>query len=77
MFNRPHDAGFFVEVTMEYINWAMDNWEAVIIGLTSVIGGCAMLAKLSPSPRDDRIIGKIAKIINVIGMNFGNTKNVK
>lgn len=53
---------------MDVINWILANWATIIQGVLMVLGGFSILAKLTPSDWDDKLI---AKIINVIGL----TKN--
>lgn len=60
---------------MEYIDWVAANWEAIATAIMAIIGACAALAKLSPTPRDDEVIGRVMEVVNIIGMNFGNTAN--
>ena len=60
---------------MEYLTWFADNSPTILLALTSIIGSCAILAKLSPTPKDDEFFGQLMKFINAIGMNFGSTAN--
>lgn len=57
------------------MSWLLENWDEVIAIALAIVGAAAMVAKLTPTPRDDTIIGKISQIINVLGMNFGKTAN--
>lgn len=57
------------------MSWLLANWDQVIAIVLAVVGAAAMVAKLTPTPRDDTIIGKILQLVNVIGMNFGKTAN--
>ena len=41
----------------------------------AVIGAAATIAAITPTKRDDEIVGFILKLVNVIGMNVGNAKN--
>lgn len=45
--------------------------------ITSVIGTAAMLATMTPTPKDDEFIAKVIKVLNWVGMNFGFAKNKK
>ena len=42
---------------------------------TSVVGIFAVVAAVTPTKRDDKIVGKIMKFIDVLGANFGAAKN--
>lgn len=61
---------------MGYITWIIDNGVTILTAITSIIGAAAVLAKLSPTPKDDEFFGKLMVIINAIAMNFGNTANI-
>lgn len=42
---------------------------------TSVIGGAAIIAAVTPTKRDDKILGKVARFFDVVGFNVGNAQN--
>lgn len=46
--------------------WIMENWEAVLSIIASIIGVLAMIAKLTPSPKDDGIIAKILDWLKLV-----------
>lgn len=43
--------------------------------ITLVISLCAAIAAVTPTPKDDTIVAKIMKVVNVLGLNVGNAKN--
>lgn len=43
--------------------------------ITSVIGTFSVIAALTPTQRDDRIVGKLMKFVDFLGANFGAAKN--
>lgn len=43
--------------------------------LTSVIGTFSLIAAATPTKRDDRIVGKLLKVVDFLGANFGAAKN--
>lgn len=43
--------------------------------LTSVVGTFSVIAALTPTKRDDRIAGKLMKVVDFLGANFGAAKN--
>ena len=47
------------------IQWILGNWAEIVTGILAVLGGFSILAKLTPSTKDDMII---AKIINFVGL---------
>ena len=43
--------------------------------ITSVLGTAAIVATMTPTPKDDAVISKIQKFIHIVGLNFGFAKN--
>lgn len=43
--------------------------------ITSVIGTFSVIAAVTPTKRDDRVVGKLMKIVDFLGANFGAAKN--
>lgn len=60
-----------MEVLINIIN-VVQVWLPAITGL---VASCAVIAALTPTKVDDKIIQKILDVINFIGMNFGKAKN--
>ena len=59
------------------MEWLQMNWENVIGIATSVVGAFAILATMTPNPKDDKIVSQLYKLINFLGANFGQSKNNK
>lgn len=50
----------------------------VIIDVTSkVIAGAALVAAITPTPKDDKVIGKVRKVVDFLALNIGFAKNRK
>ena len=43
--------------------------------LTSVVGTAAVIAALTPTPKDDLILGKVRKALDLVGANVMHAKN--
>ena len=41
----------------------------------AIIGAAATIAAITPTKRDDEIVGFILKIVDLVGMNIGNARN--
>lgn len=55
-----------------------ENAEKILMWLqivTSVIGTFSLIAAATPTKRDDRIVGKLLKVVDFLGANFGAAKN--
>jgi|TARA_R110000744_G_C19244497_1_gene549600 hypothetical protein len=57
---------------MEYIQ---NNWEQILTGVTSIVGGFSILATLTPNKSDNQIVDSIMQMINLLGANVGKSKN--
>ena len=51
---------------MEILTWIVDNIEAILAGATLVLGGLAILARITPSPADDKWIAKLLEILKLV-----------
>lgn len=64
---------------MEYINMIIENWDQIVTVVLAVIGAAAAIAAVTPTPKDDKIVGKIQKvfklIVDTVGMNVGKARN--
>ena len=48
---------------------------AIIEGVSYVISGAAITAAPTPTKKDDVILGKVRRVIDLLAFNFGNAKN--
>jgi len=60
---------------MGMISGFIDQWPNWISGIAGLISACAVLAAMTPSKSDDRIIGWLLRIINVVAINVGKARN--
>ena len=51
---------------MEVIDWIIDNKETLLAGAGMLLAGAAILCKLTPSPKDDKLIAKILAFLNLV-----------
>lgn len=59
----------------EIWQWIVENWVTIGSVITSIVGVAALIAKATPNTVDNAVVDWFIKIINALGMNFGNTKN--
>lgn len=43
--------------------------------LTSLVGTFGLIAAATPTKRDDRVLGKLLKVVDFLGANIGAAKN--
>ena len=60
---------------MEMINWVMENWEQVLMGVSSIVGGFSVLATMTPNSADNKVVDMVMRIVNFLGANVGKAKN--
>lgn len=48
------------------MKWIIDNYEAVLAIVSSTIGVLALIAKLTPSPKDDGVVAKILEWLKLV-----------
>jgi len=57
------------------MSWILENKEALIGILTSVVAVASAIAALTPTPKDDNWVGKIYKVVDLLALNVGKAKN--
>ena len=57
----------------EYISWIVANYNTIITALLAIIGGFSIIAKLTPTPKDDAIIAKIVAALDFVALNKKRT----
>jgi len=51
---------------MEILQYIINNIEAIVAGATLILGGLAIIAKITPSPADDKWIAKILAFLRLV-----------
>lgn len=49
--------------------WIAANYESVVAGVLAIIGGLSIIAKLTPTPKDDEVLAKIVKALDFLALN--------
>lgn len=52
----------------------VSNWDVLIGAVLVIIGGFSVIAKITPTPKDDAALAKVYKIINAIALNTTKPK---
>lgn len=53
-----------METIMAVVNFVKDNWLAIAQVITSIIGIASIIVRLTPSTKDDAILGKIIAFLS-------------
>lgn len=59
------------------MSWILENVTGIISIALSLIGLASAIAAVTPTPKDDNIVAKIKKYVNIIAFNFGYAKNAE
>jgi|TARA_R100000482_G_scaffold56309_1_gene20186 hypothetical protein len=57
---------------MEYIQ---QNWEGLLLILTSAVALASAIAAVTPTPKDDSLVKKAYKFIDLLAINVGKAKD--
>ena len=57
------------------MSWILENKEALISIITGIVAVASAIAALTPTPKDDTIVGKIYKVIDLLAINVGKAKD--
>ena len=56
---------------MQYVQ---ENWEGIVAVLTGIIATASAVAALTPTPKDDGIVKKLYKLVDLLAINVGKAK---
>tara|TARA_R100001463_G_scaffold45804_1_gene94250 strand:+ start:110 stop:286 length:177 start_codon:yes stop_codon:yes gene_type:complete len=56
---------------MQYVQ---ENWEAILGILTAAVALASAVAAITPTPKDDGIVKKLYKILDLLALNVGKAK---
>ena len=57
------------------MSWILENKEALISIITAVVAVASAIAALTPTPKDDTIVGKVYKVVDMLALNVGKAKD--
>ena len=59
---------------MEAIKWISANIETVIAIVTAVVTLASLIASITPTPKDNDVIAKVYKVVDLLALNIGHAK---
>ena len=59
----------------EIITYLTKNAAELISTATTVVAAASAICALTPTPSDDKIVGKVYKLIEWLAFNFGKAKD--
>lgn len=54
---------------IELVQGVFGNWADIVVGLTAIVTGASILAKLTPNTVDDGIVKTIQKLLDTLAIN--------
>lgn len=51
------------------------DWSGVLEAIFTVIAAASAITALTPTPQDDRFVGKVYKILEALALNVGYAKD--
>ena len=61
---------------MDIINWIMEHWLEMLGAATSLVTAASLVTRWTDTPADDRVVGKIYKVIEAIAQVTGKAKQL-
>lgn len=59
---------------MHNLNWIFEHWDDIIYGISTVIAGASVLAKLTATQEDDKFLKKISNLLSKLTLGLGSVK---
>ncbi len=56
------------------ISFIMNHFQDFITALTSFVTGASIITAMTPSTKDDHVVGKVKKVLNICALNVANAK---
>lgn len=54
--------------------WIMANWQTIVNVTVIVIGSAKAIAAITPNETDNKIVGRILKLVDLVGLIGTKTK---
>tara|TARA_B100000287_G_C20141933_1_gene586557 strand:+ start:371 stop:565 length:195 start_codon:yes stop_codon:yes gene_type:complete len=58
-----------MELLTNAMSWLADNGLLIVNALLSIVGSASVLAKLTPTPKDDAVLAKVKKALDKVALN--------
>lgn len=53
------------------MTWLAENWDSVLAIVAGVHMAASAIVALTPTPKDDKILADLHKLVKLIGLNVG------
>lgn len=55
--------------------WIITNAGTIFEVVSQVVTVSALIAAITPTPKDDSVVASVRKVVDLLGFNFGFAKN--
>ena len=59
------------------IEYVQTNWEQILTIIATVVASASAVAALTPNTTDNKVIGSIRKLLDLLAFNVKHAKNEK
>lgn len=59
---------------MDIINWIWNNSTEILLAITSLVTAASIIVRMTPSVKDDEIVGKVMKWVEYVALNKDKLK---
>lgn len=56
------------------MNFIITHLDEILVAITSIVTAASAVCALTPTPKDDNLISKIRKFLDVLALNIGKAK---
>ena len=57
------------------MSWILEHTNELIGIITGIVTVASAIAALTPTPKDDNIVGKLYKVVDFLAINIGKAKD--
>ena len=57
------------------LHFIVENADKIIAAITAVIAAASAICAITPTPSDDKFVGKVYKLVEWLALNFGKAKD--
>ena len=51
------------------MEWIIANWESVVAIITGIVTVASIIAKITPTETDDKVVGFLLKFVDLLAIN--------
>lgn len=62
-------------ISIDAVTGAFDAMPSWLSALSGIIAAASAVTALTPTPRDDRIVGKAYRLLDLLALNIGRAKD--